>query len=322
LAAGPGAELFPAGPTPADPGIEVVFDEGERPPPGDLMSGIAPHLIRDLARVRTALDAELAVSMFLGMFDLTAPPDASTTDRTAVICRIGLLLVEAAERDGSADALAALRALGAIGPAETRRAAASAAARLAAAGVPDRSWVRDLGRPELLRAWRFLSTGGEREWVTVVFGYGRQEHTLAVLVDHTRSSGIRDCRLSDDPGDESPSEDTTAVEVALPALTGADARTALGTRAAATALAAALAAPECPRRDGQIENVALYRELLRARVELLAALVGPEAPTGAAPEPGTPPTTEPGTPPTTEPAVPEPGHRPSPSPHRSPDPQR
>jgi hypothetical protein len=101
------------------------------------------------------------------------------------------------EMIASVEALALLRVCSVLGPAKSRNAARESAGRLAAAGVADRPWAGRVGRPVMLRAWRYGDVFGAQSSVGVLFDYRGREHVVMVLVDHLLGGGVKDCWVSE-----------------------------------------------------------------------------------------------------------------------------
>jgi len=244
-----------------DGDFELTLDQ----PAGDLDFLLVPLLTeaeRQMRSIRRPLDAEMWASELLGMLELGAPDDSTAEEREAVALNLGIRLSEYAVEAKSLSGLAILRTLSVIGPPGSRAFARDSAARTAAGGLHDRAWVPALGRPEVGRSWRFRDPDGSQESVTVVFRYGKREHTLTVLIDHDLGGGVKDCWVGEDPdavlaetrqalADEGIEVEFIPIEQATPIL-----RTALGR-------------PECPATEDEIEDLAMCRALLQARVELL-----------------------------------------------------
>ncbi|MDX5400093.1 MAG: plasmid pRiA4b ORF-3 family protein, partial [Actinomycetes bacterium] len=186
-------------------------------------------------------------------------------------------LVAHAERQRTPASLAVLRALAPLVNREFRQAVDDAATRVAASGVPDPAWAATIGHPTVERCWRFGDIFGSQTSYHVVFAYGRRRHLLAVLVDNVLGGGIKDSWVSDKP-------DRLWTEVRRESERQSD--TFLEEIPWGVARAALLDASErepCPVDPDQVEDVARYAPLLRARLSLPA---GDDAATaGGATEP-------------------------------------
>jgi hypothetical protein len=217
---------------------------------------------RQMRSIRRPLDAEMWASELLGMLELGAPDDSTAEEREAVTLNLATRLTEYAVDQQSPSGLAILRTLSVIGPPESRRPAREAATRLASTGLRDRAWIAALGRPEVGRCWRFRDPDGSQESVTVVFGYGKREHTLTVLVDHVLGGGVKDSWIGEDPDGvlaetrEALKDDGIEVEF-------------ISIDQATQTLREALTRAECPETEDEVEDVAMTRALLQIRVDLL-----------------------------------------------------
>ncbi|MGC9671501.1 plasmid pRiA4b ORF-3 family protein [Planosporangium sp. 12N6] len=201
--------------------------------------------------------AELAGVEFLGVVRDAAASDEEVPELLAdLIAQVGGY--------GGGAALAMLRVLAVVGPAPVRPAAAEAADRVAATGVPDRPWVRGLGAPDVGACFGYVDSAGGCEAVAVTFAYGRREHALAVLVDHECGGGIKDCWPTDRPdlvrADFQRAADRYGLSFHEYELV--DARAILDR---------ALRRRPCPATPDQAEDVRDHLDLLRSRVALLPA---------------------------------------------------
>lgn len=119
---------------------------------------------------------------------ITTPRGADDQDWSELLDEV----IKDAEARASADALAVLRVCSVLASDSARAAASEAAGRLAAAGVPDRSWASLVGHPQLLRAWRYHDVFGEQESVGALFDYNGGGHAMMVLIDHSPGGGVQD----------------------------------------------------------------------------------------------------------------------------------
>src|SRR3954453_17244295 len=101
--------------------------------PERALAEVAKLAARSVTQVADGLEAEQWAS---DLFQTLQPPDPMLI----------LDFIAALEILGTAPALAALRALSAVGPRETVRVARITADRLAAAEVPEPAWGNDVGR--------------------------------------------------------------------------------------------------------------------------------------------------------------------------------
>ena len=188
-----------------------------------------------------------------------------------------IAIVPAAEATGTAEALAILRVMAAVGWPELRSTATQAADRLAAAtreasgleapgleapGLDEPPWGAVMGAPTVGECWRYGDDRGLQEAVTMSFGYEDEVHVVSLLLDHGCGGGIKDVWVGD-AGDVL--ERTRAMADQDPAMifemiSPADAR---------VRALRAIAAGECPSQPGEIGNVSSTRAILRTRVALL-----------------------------------------------------
>jgi hypothetical protein len=234
------AELF--APLPVAQASEVVLSEARQV----------------LAHVRQPIDAELWGSDILGA--LGAPADG--VDEAQVMAELVTSLVPAAERNASPEGLALLRVFGAVGSPALRAAAAEAAERVIAGGVPDPDWAAGIGSPTVGQCWHYSDIGGQQESVTVSFGYGAAEHALSVLIDHGLGGKIKDAWVDDAAGllDKTWLAAENDPLVVFEEIEPDDA----GQR-----LARAVAAGECPVKPDETDDLTAHRALLHARVRYL-----------------------------------------------------
>jgi hypothetical protein len=171
-------------------------------------------------------------------------------------------IVPAAEATGTAEALAILRVLAAVGWPELRSAATQAAGRLAAGDLAEPPWAAAMGSPAVGDCWRYGDDRGLQEAVTMSFGYGAEQHVVSLLLDHGCGGGIKNVWVGE-AGDVlartramAEQDPTMVFEMISPV----DAR--------ARAMRA-IAAGECPSQPDEVGNVSSSRAILRARVALL-----------------------------------------------------
>ena len=218
-----------------------------------------------LAGVREPIDAELWGSDMIGALSGHPPDGASGADDAEVMAELAVSLVPAAEREASPEALALLRVLGAIGSPALRDAAAAAAERVVANGVPDPDWASSVGSPVVGRCWHYSDIGGRQESVTVSFGYGAAEHALSVLIDHGQGGKIKDAWVDDAKGllDKTWLAADNDPLIVFEPIEAGDAR---------DRLARAVAAGECPGKPDEADDLTGHRALLHARVRYLATM--------------------------------------------------
>jgi hypothetical protein len=210
-------------------------------------------------------EAELAGGEFLGMIsedvnDEDAMPEVFAT------------MVRDAEADAMPAALAMLRVLAVLGPPSIRPEASAAADRLVSAGLEDRPWVKELGRPTIGKCFGYTDAFGSQTAITVTSKYGRKRHGLNVLIDHELGGGVKDCWATDRPDRIRAAYRETTEQHGLDLWDYEQAH-------AREILEKALAQTPCPVEPDQIEDVRDHLPLLRLRVELLGKPTKPTKPT-------------------------------------------
>jgi hypothetical protein len=257
------AELVQVRPERGDPAAE---QDAPSLDPDVLLASLVEHAVAAVSVATGPLDAEWVLCRLLAMIEVDAPE--GVTDQQRAQLRAGLLadLIDGAERLASADALALLRVCERYGPTATRAKATSAAARLSASGVAEPEWADRIGRPQPAGIWWYGDAAGRQESVGLLFSYPDQPHVISVLVDHELGGGIRDCWSADGPDAAGLRERTAEVIAAEPGASFRD----LEPDAAAELLTEALALPVCAPAP-HVEDVAICVELLRSRLEVLAA---------------------------------------------------
>lgn len=210
-----------------------------------------------LGHLREPIDAELWGSDMIGALSRSAQ------DESAAMQDLAAALVPAAEAAGTPESLALLRIFAAIGSPGLRAAAAEAADRLAAFGVPEQSWVADLGLPRVSDCWHYGDIGGRQESVTVTFAYGEKAHALSVLIDHGRGAAIKDVWAGDAEG---LLDKTFLASEADPLIVFERLKPAEAHRR----LEVAINAGERPDKPDQRDDITAHRALLYARMNLLA----------------------------------------------------
>ncbi len=210
-----------------------------------------------LGHVREPVDAELWGSDMIGALARSASGDA------VAMREVADALVPAAEEAATCESLALLRIFAAIGSPALRAAAAQAADRVAELGVPEQTWVADLGLPQVSDCWHYGDVGGRQESVTVSFAYGSKQHALSVLIDHGRGGKIKDVWVGDAAGllDQTFLAADADPLVVFERLAPAEAH---------RRLECAIEAGECPEKSDQRDAVTAHRALLYARMGLLA----------------------------------------------------
>ncbi len=237
--------------------VRLLAAEGLLPAPDDSVSGLLEAWRPVLQPGCDQLSAELLGTEFLGMIREAAPAEVMLPD-------LLLELIPQVREQGGEAALAMLRVLAVVGPAAVRPAAADAAAALVAAGLTDQPWVRGLGRPRPGRCFGYADVFGAQESIAVTFAYRRKPHAMVVLIDHDLGGGIKDCFVADRP-DQIRARYRQAARGS-----GLEFR-AYSPAEAGQILGRALRLEPCPAEPDQVQDVGDHLELLRARVELLAA---------------------------------------------------
>ena len=242
--------------------------------PGDvhapdwLIGAATASLLAAIAEARSPLAAELVLCGAFGAVETGLPDDADEQERPEALSLMLGQVINHGETIASAEALALLRVCSVLGPATTRSAARESAGRLSAAGVADRPWAGRVGRPEMLRAWRYGDVFGAQSSVGVLFDYRGRDHAVMVLVDHLLGGGVKDCWVSEGRAAKDMRNSVAAAMAGDPDTFFED----IDAAAVATLLGSALACPPCPEQADQIEDVNSHLHLVRARVEHLARL--------------------------------------------------
>jgi hypothetical protein len=231
--------------------LDAVFGSSS---PAETFAAVLTEARMVLGEIGSPLDAELWGSDILAA--LGGPKGNAA-----------IAIVPAAEATGTAEALAILRVMAAVGWPELRSAATQAADRMAAPGLEapgldEPPWGAVMGAPTVGECWRYGDDRGLQEAVTMSFGYEAELHVVSLLLDHGCGGGIKDVWVGD-AGDVL--ERTRAMADQDPAMifemiSPADAR---------VRALRAIAAGECPSQPGEIGNVSSTRAILRTRVALL-----------------------------------------------------
>jgi hypothetical protein len=208
--------------------------------------------------------AAVLVEARMVLADIVSPLHAELwgSDILAALGGTATALVPAAEAAGTPDALALLRALGAVGPPELRTDAAAAAGRLAERGVRAPCWAASAGRPAVGECWCYSDERGAQEAVTMSFAYAEAGHVVSVLIDHRHGGRIKDVWVGE----------AKNVLARARAMSQQDPKLVFTMISAADArarLERAIAAGECPQQPEETANVASARAILRARVAML-----------------------------------------------------
>ena len=161
-----------------------------------------------------ALQAELWVSGMISTWRSGALPGLDVDQL------FGTGLVEALEKLGDAGALAALRAMAAIGAKSYASGARQAADRLADAGVAEPSWSDEVGRARPVAALLMYEDAFD-DGVSVMVEFtapGAPPHTLGVYIDHNMGGLVKDAFIGGSLADARATlvrHDTTSVGLQL-----------------------------------------------------------------------------------------------------------
>lgn len=259
-------------PVPDPVEIEVMADLD----PVELIEPVYAALARDIGTSRDPLTVECGVAEWLAMSTqmITAGVPADEADQ-ALAAFLGAF-VEVARRHATPQSLAVLRALSALPGTPSAEVAGAAAAELAASGIADRAWVAKLSQVRPTSCLRYGHVDGSQESLLAGFGYGRNEHAIAVLIDHDLGGGIKDCWVTVEP--------ETARQQILTTV-GFDPLVEVGPInwiRAERILRTALSRPICAVDDDQVSDTAATVPLLRRRVDVLGGESWqPAAPTAA-----------------------------------------
>lgn len=241
---------------------------GDVDAPDWLVGAATASLLAAISEARSALAAELVLCEAFGAVETGLPNDADDQERPEALTLMLGQVINHSEMIASAESLALLRVCSILGPAKSRIEAQESAGRLSAAGVADRPWAGRVGRPEMLRAWRYGDVFGAQSSVGVLFDYRGREHVMMVLVDHLLGGGVKDCWVSEGRAAKDMRNSVAAAMAGNPDAFFED----IGAPAVTALLGSALACPPCPEQADQIEDVNNHLYLLQARVEHLAQL--------------------------------------------------
>jgi putative intracellular protease/amidase len=145
-----------------------------------MLAEVAKLATEVVAEVTDALDAEQWASSLMGTW--MHQPDADAVFFPG--------LVRSLEALRTAPALAALRALSAVGAPGRAELAGAAADRLAATGLPEPGWVGELGKARPTAA-ALVCEDDFDDGVSVVVEFSGS-HTLGVYVDHNLGGLVKD----------------------------------------------------------------------------------------------------------------------------------
>lgn len=238
-----------------DPDIAQLFAPLE---PSNAFGVVLSEAHEVLAHIHQPVDAELWGSDMIGALSADAAAEAD------VMAALATSVVPAAEESATPEALALLRIFAALGSQSLRSAAAEAAARVIALGVPDPDWAAAIGSPTVGSCWHYGDVGGRQESVTMSFAYGDSEHALSVLIDHGNGGRIKDVWVGDAAGllDKTWLAAQSDPLVVFESIDRAD---------ATERLERAVGAGECPHTPDEVDDLKAHRALLHARVRFAAA---------------------------------------------------
>lgn len=177
--------------------LRKLVADGLLPSPQRYLAGLLRQFHPVIRRGCDPLRAELTGCEFLGDLTSAVPASRAADDGMRLLLDD---LVAGVEACGTREALAVLRILAVVATPAVRPASAAAAERLATDGVEEPTWAGDLGTPAVGECCGYVDTAGGQETVIAAFAYpGRKPHALAVLIDHNRGGGVKDCWVSRDP---------------------------------------------------------------------------------------------------------------------------
>lgn len=239
---------------------------------GLLIGSIYQDLAAQVRQATSALEAELAVSAWLGVMTATISVGTAPEDTDDATFAFLTRLVDHAHRQATAEALATLRVLAVLAPAEVAAYAYRAAWALVegetGSELRERSWTSSLGVPMIGRCWAYGDMAGEQVSVNLTFEYGAGDHLLSVLIDQPLGGGIKDCWIGDAPAlawqrivDLAGSDPDVVVEELHWAM-------------ARDLVMAAIDGPPCPVEDEQVQDLAEFLPIVRARMAHLGGHTG------------------------------------------------
>jgi hypothetical protein len=239
----------------ADQAIDMLTTAGFMPSESEsaenLMSWFAPLLESGCDQI----EAEVCGSEFIGQLRSAAPPNLDIADVVRDI-------IDGFASQRRPEALAMMRVMAAVAPAELRTKASTAAAQMVLDGLADMPWTAGLGSPVPGRCFGYTDIYGEQRSMVITFRYGRKAHALVVLIDYVLGGGIKDCYVADYT--DSLRDEYRRIgrdpEVIFSDLNPGEAR---------AILSQALTRPICPAGPDQVEDVDDYISLLAARIAVL-----------------------------------------------------
>ena len=153
------------------------------------MTSLAAIAVRDAAAPNSALEAEQWAACLVGTWHVRPLPGGENVEELFFPG-----FTAALEQLGTAQALATLRALSAVGAGIHGRRAQSAADRLAARGVTEAAWSGGLGRARPTAA-ALMHEEAFDDGVSVLVefaGQGVEPHTLGIYIDHNMGGLVKD----------------------------------------------------------------------------------------------------------------------------------
>ncbi len=244
------------------------------PPSDALIQPIFNTLEREARTILEPFEAETMACEVLAMM-CSVIEESVIGYQSAALTELLTQLTEYAQRQGSVGALSVLQAMQTVAPIELRPTFGAAIDQLQAAEVPNRGWAAQIGRPVPVRCWKTGDTSGAQDILTAIFGYGKSEHGVTILLDHQLGGGIKDCGVSDNPQllwDRS-IEFSQHPKMFFQELTWPEFQ---------SLLQAALRVPACPIQPDQIQDVIRYFGLIQSRAQIPAPKLSPIRTTGAA----------------------------------------
>lgn len=212
-------------------------------------------LLRALGRFRHPVEAELAVSEWLG------ERESSTVHAAAGSPGIGDVLDHLAAHPHPSG-LALLRVLATMGPEPERSVAI--ADELVAAGVPQAAWMDRIARPQLIRGWYYADVEAAQESVGMLYSDAGRDHALTALIDHDRDGTLKDLWFETGLRARQMHDDLRLRAVGQVRFRDVDERELAGV------LAPALDQPPRPATPDQIRDVRRLLALTRSRTAQLA----------------------------------------------------
>lgn len=157
-----------------------------------MMDGLVPTALRGVGKIGEALEAECWASELVSLWNGRQLIEGDAGDVFLPA------FVRALERKGSRNALAALRALSAVGSESHGKLAWAAANRLAARRVPEPPWSGQVGRAEPVAAELMYEEAFD-DGVTVFIEFAvpsAEGHTVGIYIDHNMGGLVKDAFLA------------------------------------------------------------------------------------------------------------------------------